>query len=138
MSGTTKKVNYTPEMVTNIVTVYTAAQTEAERDAALETLAESHGKTVNSIRAKLSMEKVYIAKVKPAKKAGAEKKENIIADIAENANQVDGFFDSLSNVNKTVLEFIRKLQVTVESLTDTLDAYKVEFGDLPEDDETAS
>lgn len=52
---TAKTVNYTPEQTAQMVADYQAGTT-------VETIAEALGKTVRSVVAKLSREKVYVAK----------------------------------------------------------------------------
>ena len=81
-----KTVNYTPEMTSAIVEAYTAVSdgTEAERAAVVESLAAEFGKSVRSIRAKLSRENVYVAK-KPVSKVTGDKpakKEELAAMLA--------------------------------------------------------
>jgi predicted transcriptional regulator len=55
MEKTTKAVNYTAEQTAKMVADYSAGVT-------VETIAENLGKTVRSVVAKLSREKVYVAK----------------------------------------------------------------------------
>lgn len=106
-----KAINYPAEVVQDMVAVYTAAESDAERAGALELLAEKHGRTVASIRSKLASEGVYIAKAKTAKGSRRVKKEDILSEIAANAPEKhEGFFDSLAGANKAVLEFVRDLQ----------------------------
>ena len=52
---TTKTVNYTPEQTAQMVADYQAGTS-------VEMIAETFGKTVRSVVAKLSREKVYVAK----------------------------------------------------------------------------
>ena len=110
-----KVANYTPENVAVMREVYQAASTEAERSDAMDTLAEMFGKTVASVRSKLSHEGVYIAKVK-AEKSGTTRvlksdKVDEISAFAGNAN--DQFFESLAGVNKGVLDYVLALQAEV-------------------------
>jgi len=65
---TTKTENYTAEMTTELVEAYTKAETTEARLAVVTFYAEKLGKTVNSVRAKLTREKVYVAKVYTNKK----------------------------------------------------------------------
>ena len=111
-----KKVNYTPENVVTMVELYTSADSDETRQAAMETLSADLGKTVASIRSKLSHEGVYIAKAK-AEKSGEKRilKSDLVDQIADNAGfENDEFFESLAGANKAVLEYILKLQ-NVES-----------------------
>jgi len=107
-----KKVNYTPENVVTMVELYTSADSDETRQAAMETLSADLGKTVASIRSKLSHEGVYIAKAK-AEKSGEKRilKSDLVDQIADNAGfENDEFFESLAGANKAVLEYILKLQ----------------------------
>lgn len=115
-----KKVNYKPEIVEKMLAVYAEAGTSPDehdaRQAAMETIAEFAGKTVASVRAKLSSEGVYIPKPK-AEKTGEKRilKSDLVGQIADNAGlENDEFFESLAGANKAVLEYILSLQ-NVES-----------------------
>jgi hypothetical protein len=116
-----KKVNYPPEMVADIVEVYTSIGTEPElhqdRQKAMEQLAEKHGKTVASIRAKLSSEAVYIKKPETEKSTTKRVlKSDLVDEIAENAGKDNAeFFESLAGANKAVLQYILSLQADAES-----------------------
>ena len=116
-----KKVNYPPEMVKTMLEVYGAAGVEPEqhdaRQAAMENLAETFGKTVASIRAKLSSESVYIKKPE-AEKSTTKRvlKSDLVGEIAENAGMENAeFFESLAGANKSVLEYILTLQADAQS-----------------------
>ena len=81
-----KPANYTDEMTTAIVAAYTAVSTgtEAERNDCVSDLAATYGKSVRSIRAKLSRENVYVA-MKPVSKVTGDapaKKEVLAAELA--------------------------------------------------------
>jgi len=111
-----KKVNYKPEVVVKMLAVYAAAgigpENEGARQEAMENIAEFAGKTVASVRAKLSSEGAYIPKVK-AEKTGEKRilKSDLVDQIADNAKlENDEFFESLAGANKAVLEYILKLQ----------------------------
>jgi hypothetical protein len=124
-----KKVNYPPEMVKTMLEVYGAVGTEPEqqddRQAAMEQLAETFGKTVASIRAKLSSESVYIPKVK-AEKSTTKRilKSDLVDKIAENAGKENAeFFESLAGANKDVLNYILAMQGSAD------------FGDLVQGEE---
>ena len=99
-----KVENYTAEMTTSLVEAYKNATTAEERVAVVAHYAEAFGKTVNSIRAKLTREKVYVAKtyvnkngVKPVKK------DAIVEKIASKIGLSADVCDSLEKVNKPVL-----------------------------------
>ena len=71
-----QKVNYTPEMTTQIVDAYSAGMDNAE-------IADSIGKTVRSVRSKLVREGVYVAQPKKVtrKVEGPSKKEILRDDV---------------------------------------------------------
>ena len=85
------KVNYTEEMTAAIVERYTSGET-------VETIAESIGKAVRSVRSKLVREGVYVAPekgVKAKREEGPTKKELLIAlsDVWPDA-PVDGLINA--------------------------------------------
>lgn len=97
---TAKTVNYTPEQTAKMVSDYQAGVT-------VEALAQELGKTVRSIVAKLSREKVYQAKVYKTKNGEAVVKKDEFADIIAQAlalSEADA--DSLTKANKTALKAI--------------------------------
>ena len=76
MTTKQKAVNYSAESVAIIVAEYQAGKS-------LETIAESAGRTVASIRAKLSSLGVYVKKEKPTEgKKGGVTKAALVSDIA--------------------------------------------------------
>jgi hypothetical protein len=106
---TTKTENYTAEMTTDLVEAYTKAETSEARLAVVAFYAEKLGKTVNSVRAKLTREKVYIAKVYTNKKGEKPvKKDAIVTAIAGKIGMTVEACDSLEKVNKNVLVAIVK------------------------------
>ena len=97
---TTKTVNYTPEMTSQMVADYQAG-------VAVESIAEALGKTVRSVVAKLSREKVYKAKTYVSKTGEAVVKKDAVADfIAEALGLNEADADSLTKANKTALKAI--------------------------------
>jgi putative heme iron utilization protein len=97
----TKTVNYTPEMTAKMVEAYKASPTKAT----VEALATEFGKTVKSVVAKLSREKVYV-KAEKASETKRVPKEALVAEIAEklgvNAEKLDG----LEKVSAAVLKAV--------------------------------
>ena len=95
-----KIVNYTPEMTARLVEAYKASPTKAT----VEALAVEMGKSVKSVVAKLSREKVYVK----AEKAEGKRvnKEVLVAEIAEklgvHAEQLDG----LEKVRGSILQML--------------------------------
>lgn len=76
MTTKQKAVNYSAEAVATIVADYKAGKS-------LESIAESAGRTVASVRAKLSSLGVYAKKEKPTEgKKGGLTKAGIVADIS--------------------------------------------------------
>lgn len=97
---TAKTVNYTPEMTAKMVADYQAGAT-------VESLAEALGKTVRSVTAKLSREKVYVAKTYVSKTGEAVIKKDAFADyIAEALGMNEADAESLTKANKTALKAI--------------------------------
>lgn len=102
-----KFVNYTPDMVVEMVRAY---EQEPTRET-IESLAAQHGKTVRSVIAKLSAEGVYV-KAERVTKAGAPvvRKEEIVNQICA-ALQLGANIPSMTKMTKTDLETLRKLVV---------------------------
>jgi response regulator RpfG family c-di-GMP phosphodiesterase len=97
---TTKPVNYTAEQSAEIVSRYVAAPT-AET---VEALATEFGKTVRSIVAKLSREKVYVKKEYTTKTGEKVQKKDETADaIGAVLKLTEAEIDSLTKANKTAL-----------------------------------
>jgi hypothetical protein len=97
---TAKTVNYTPEMTAKMVGDYTQGVT-------VEAIAAELGKSVRSIVAKLSREKVYKAKEYKTKTGETVVKKDEFADSIAQAlglNEADA--DSLTKANKTALKAI--------------------------------
>ena len=102
---TAKTVNYTAEQTAKMVADYRAGTS-------VESIAESLGKTVRSVVAKLSREKVYVAKTYTTKTGEAVVKKDEFADfIAKALALSEADADSLTKANKTALakiaDFIR-------------------------------
>lgn len=100
-----KTVNYTPEMTQKMVADYTAG-------VSVEKIAEELGKTVRSVVAKLSREKVYKAKEYKTKTGETPIKKDAHADfIGQALGLTEADADSLTKANKTALakiaDFIR-------------------------------
>lgn len=94
---TAKTVNYTPEQTTKMVADYQAGAT-------VEMLAQEMGKTVRSVVAKLSREKVYNAKSYVSKSGDAPIKKDVHADfIGQALGLGENDTESLTKANKTAL-----------------------------------
>ena len=97
---TAKTVNYTPEQSAQMVADYQAGVT-------VEAIAEKMGKTVRSVVAKLSREKVYVAKTYVSKTGAPVVKKDAHADaIGAILKLTEAETESLTKANKTALEKI--------------------------------
>lgn len=92
-----KAVNYTAEQTASMVADYKAG-------IAVETIAETLGKSVRSVVAKLSREKVYIPKTYISKTGEKPVKKDAHADaIGAVLNLTESETESLTKANKTAL-----------------------------------
>ena len=99
---TTKAVNYTAEQTAKMVSDYTAGVTT-------EQIALEMGKSVRSIVAKLSREKVYVAKTYTTKTGETVAKKDAVADaIGAVLMLTEAETESLTKANKTALAKIFK------------------------------
>lgn len=99
-SMTAKTVNYTQEQTTKMVMDYTSGVT-------VETIAQELQKSVRSIVAKLSREKVYVAKAYVSKTGEAVVKKDVVADyIGQALGLSESDCESLTKANKTALKAI--------------------------------
>jgi hypothetical protein len=95
-----KAVNYTPEQTAKIIAEYQAG-------VAVEQIAQAMGKTVRSIVAKLSREKVYVAKQYVTKTGEKPVKKDVTADaIGAILRLSENDIDSLTKANKSALKAI--------------------------------
>ena len=100
MTNKTAVVNYTPEQTVQVVALY-------QSGIAVEQIALDMGKSVRSIVAKLSREKVYVAKVATSKNGEPVVKKDMVADaIASMVNLSESEAESLTKANKTALQKI--------------------------------
>lgn len=94
---TAKTLNYTPEQTAKMVADYQAGVT-------VESIAEALGKTVRSVVAKLSREKVYVAKAYKTKSGETPIKKDTHADfIGEALGLSEADTESLTKANKIAL-----------------------------------
>ena len=94
---TAKTVNYTAEQTARMVADYQAGMT-------VDSIAESLGKTVRSVVAKLSREKVYQAKAYKTKSGETPIKKDVHADfIGEMLGLTEADTESLTKANKAAL-----------------------------------
>lgn len=103
---TVKPENYTAEQTAKMVADYTAAPTRET----VEKIAKELGKTVRSVIAKLSREKVYVAKVYKTKTGETVQKKDETADaIGAVLKMTEPEIESLTKANKTALAKIWKM-----------------------------
>lgn len=97
---TAKTVNYTPEQTAELVSAYVANPTQET----VVMFAEKFGKTVRSVVAKLSREKVYIAKTYETKNGEKPVKKDSVADaIGAVLKMTEAEIESLTKANKSAL-----------------------------------
>jgi hypothetical protein len=96
----TKTVNYTAEQTAQMVADYSAG-------VSVETIAQNLGKTVRSVVAKLSREKVYVAKTYVTKNGEPVVKKDAHADaIGAILRLPENDIESLTKANKSALKAI--------------------------------
>ena len=95
-----KTVNYTPEQTLKMVADY-------QNGVSVEMIASELGKSVRSVVAKLSREKVYVAKTYVSKTGAPVVKKDAHADaIGAILKMTESEIESLTKANKTALEKI--------------------------------
>lgn len=100
MTTKTVAVNYTEDQSAKMIADYQSGVT-------VEKIAEELGKSARSVIAKLSREKVYVAKVAASKTGEAVIKKDQVADaIALLAGLTEPEAESLTKANKTALKKI--------------------------------
>ena len=94
---TTKTVNYTAEQTAKMIADYQSGMT-------VDSIAETFGKTVRSVVAKLSREKVYVAKAYKTKSGETPIKKDVHADfIGDALGLSESDTESLTKANKIAL-----------------------------------
>ena len=118
-----KPANYTETMTAAIVEAYIAVsgETEAVRNATVDSLAATYNKSVRSIRAKLSRENVYIAKKPVAKDGTVAVRKDVLAGLLSISAGVD--LVSAEKLNKTDL---KALIGAFEGLRDQISDLEIE------------
>lgn len=107
-----KTVNYTAEMTAELVEAYKAAGSNEARDAVVASFAEKFAKSVASIRAKLSREKVYVKAERTAKDGSpVVRKDALATEIGEALGLAEGDTDSLAKATKRALVAIREVVI---------------------------
>ena len=92
----TTKTNYTAEQTQQLVAGYQAGETP-------EQLAQTLGKTVRSVVAKLAREGVYVAKTRATGQHRVRKSE-LVDQLAQACGVAPEVFESLEKANHDVLE----------------------------------
>lgn len=99
----TAKANYTEEQTAQMIADYQAG-------ASVETIAESMGKAVRSVRSKLVREGVYVAAEKPkgAKREEGPTKKQLIRDLEALAPfEVDGFMNATKEAIQALIDHLQ-------------------------------
>ena len=100
---TEQVVNYSQDKIERMLSVYEPVATDEERDVQIAILAEELGKSLPSIRAKLTHLGVYVPKFKvQAGKAGPSKAA-LVAAIAAELDVQEEVIESLEKANKQTL-----------------------------------
>lgn len=97
---------YTDEVMKEMIADYQAAKDDDERAKVVRKYSEKLDKPEASIRAKLSLAGVYIAKRRT--NHVIEKKSDIVEDIAKKLNVNSEVIESLEKANKNVLKLLRE------------------------------
>jgi len=109
--ATEKTVNYTTEQAAQMVADYQAGVT-------VETIAQNLGKTVRSVVAKLSREKVYVAKTYKTKTGESVVKKDSLADkIGSVLGLAENDVESLTKATKPALMAILAALPVTEKVT---------------------
>ena len=134
---TTKKTvqaNYTPELVTLIVAEYADLMGEhKDNKIVLQILSEKHGKSVPSLRAKLSSLKVYISANsadtdKPIVGDKVTKKEDIAAAISNIVGvELTGLEAATKQTLQTLLAFLLKVNKLLNEKEDKINSLIAEM-----------
>lgn len=111
MATAEKVANYTDEQTAELKAAYVAIadQSQETRDALVKAFAEKFGKTARSIVAKLTREKVYVAKAYKTKNGETPVKKDAYAEaIGKVLNLTEPEITNLEKANKGTLEKIFK------------------------------
>lgn len=105
--ATAKVENYTAEQTAQLIAGYNPQASETERKAQVDSFAVLFGKSARSIVAKLSREKVYVAKQYVTKTGAPSIKKDAHADaIGAVLNLSENDIESLTKANKSALVVI--------------------------------
>lgn len=101
-----KTVNYTPEQVNVLVSAYEVAGSDEARAEVVETFANDLGKSVASIRAKLSREGVYVKKAVASTNKPKVKKDAKVAQLATLLGKDEDLVSDAEKLTHRTLDFI--------------------------------
>jgi len=103
-----KTVNYTPEQVERMEQVYTAAESDADRKAAVKSLAAEFGKHTRSIVAKLSHMGIYQRPERKTKGGDPVETKEKLADRIASFVGINPETSGLAKANKSALRALVK------------------------------
>lgn len=107
---TAKTVNYTVEQTASMIADYQAG-------VSVDAIAAALGKSVRSVIAKLSREKVYVTKERTTKTGEPVVKKDVLVDTMQLMfGLTDAEADSLTKANKTALQKILQKLVTASKI----------------------
>lgn len=101
-----KAVNYTAEQVKALVQAYVNAKTDDTRAGVVESFSERLGKSVASIRAKLSREGVYVKKETATKKRSKTLKSEKVTKLATLMNKDEELIGDAEKLTHRTLDFL--------------------------------
>jgi len=106
----TKEVNYTDEVVEDIVKEYVHANTDEDRKEVVTAMSAKYGKTEPSIRAKLVREGVYVAVSRKSKLTGSKPrtKAELVHELEVLMGKQEGELETLEKASKLVILAILK------------------------------
>jgi len=98
---------YSETQTLEVVQAYTAVNTQEDRDDVVKEYAAKFEYPIASVRAKLSSEGVYVAKVRGTKTGDPiVRKDALVAQIAQLMGKEEETVESLEKVTKPVLQMI--------------------------------
>lgn len=104
-----KVINYTDDMASEMKKAYLGAWGDTERKEVVENMATKFGKTVASIRAKMSRDQYYQKPTKTTKAGGTiTKKAELVENVASELGVPSEVIESLEKATKVTIELILK------------------------------
>ena len=99
-------MSYTEAETATVREAYLSAETDAERQSALEALSAELGKSVASLRQKLVREGVYVSKTKTETGTAKVLKSDLVAQVAQELGVEEEVVESLEKATRKTLELI--------------------------------